>query len=175
MLPEAADATFGPLTHPGTDSGRWVDRERGHMDLVFHWLDRAPLVIENKVFSFPLRDQLEEYAAATAAWPHRTALVLPSVSPPGFDSGEWRYLSYTEFAGRILDALPSDASYEVETMRRYAALVRDLHDLISAVDVRDDSEPVWLPERLLGAISRRACHRSHMPENSGQVSEPIEG
>ncbi len=53
MLPEAADATFRPLTLPGTDSGRWVDRERGHMDLVFHWPDRAPLVIENKVFSLP--------------------------------------------------------------------------------------------------------------------------
>ena len=44
MLPEAADATFRPLTLPGTDSGRWVDRERGHMDLVFHWPDRAPLL-----------------------------------------------------------------------------------------------------------------------------------
>jgi hypothetical protein len=179
MLPEAADATFRPLTLPGADSGRWVDRERGHMDLVFHWPDRAPLVIENKVFSFPHRDQLEEYGAATATWPHRPALVLLSVSPPGFDSGEWRYLSYTEFAGRILDALPSDASYEVETMRRYAALVRDLHDLISAVDVHDDSEPVWLQESLLAAISssqmRAALHKARAQRVAHVLNESIPG
>jgi len=179
MLPEAADATFRPLTLPGADSGRWVDRERGNMDLVFHWSDRAPLVIENKVFSLPHRDQIEGYRAATATWPHRPALVLLSVSPPGFDSGEWRYLSYTEFAGRILEALPSDASYEVETMRRYAALVRDLHDLVSAVDVRDDSESVWLPESLLGAISssqmRAALHKARAQRVAHLLTGSIPG
>lgn len=154
QLPEAADATFLPLTAPGEDSRRFVERERGHMDLVFHWPDRAPLVIENKVFSLPHRDQLEEYEAASSKWPHRPALVLLSVSAPNFDSGDWRYLSYAEFAQRILDALPaSDASYEVETMRRYAALVSDLHQLVSAVDVQSDDERVWLPDSLLSAIS----------------------
>ncbi|MHB1010274.1 MAG: PDDEXK-like family protein [Propionibacteriaceae bacterium] len=179
MLPDAADATLRPLTLPGADSGRWVDRERGNMDLVFHWPDRAPLVVENKVFSLPHRDQLEEYEAATATWPSRPALVLLSVSPPGFDRGEWRYLSYTEFATRILDALPSDASYEVETMRRYAALVQDLHNLISAVDVHDDSEPVWVQESLLGAISssqmRAALHKARAQRVAHVLNESIPG
>ena len=53
QLPEVADATFRPLAAPGEHSSRLVERERGHMDLVFHWPDRAPLVIENKVFSLP--------------------------------------------------------------------------------------------------------------------------
>ncbi len=91
-------------------------------------------------------------------------MVLLSVSPPDFESGAWRYLSYTELADRILDSLPGDTSYEVETMRRYAALARDLHDLVSAVDVRADSEPVWLPDNLLAAISssqmRAALHKA---------------
>lgn len=154
QLPEAADATFRPLAAPGEDSRRFVERERGHMDLVFHWSDLAPLVIENKVFSLPHRDQLEEYEAAASKWPHPPALVLLSVSEPNFDLGEWRHLSYAEFAERIMDALPaSDTSYEVETMRRYAALVSDLHQLVSAVDVRSDEERVWLPDSLLSAIS----------------------
>ncbi|WP_188744604.1 PD-(D/E)XK nuclease family protein [Agromyces bauzanensis] len=164
QLPEAADATFRPLAAPGSDTGRWVERERGHMDLVFHWTDRAPLVIENKVFSLPHRDQLDEYASIAAKWPHRPALVLLSVSAPDFDPGEWRYLSYAEFAERILEALPADSSYEVETMRRYGALVSDLHQLVSAVDVQSDDERVWLPDSLLSAISssqmRAALHKA---------------
>jgi hypothetical protein len=177
MLPEASDATFRPFTLPGVDSGRWVERERGNMDLVFHWPDRAPLIIENKVFSFPRREQLEAYRVMTSAWPHTPALVLLSVTPPSFDSGDWRYLSYRELADRILDALPSGTSYEVETMRRYAALVRDLHELISAVDVRDDSEPVWLPARLLEAISssqmRAALHKARAQRVAHVLNELI--
>lgn len=154
QLPGAADATFRPFAAFGEGSRRFVERERGHMDLVFHWLDRAPLVIENKVFSLPHRDQLEEYEAAASKWPHPPALVLLSVSEPNFDLGEWRYLSYAEFAHRIREALPtSDASYEVETMRRYAALVSDLHELVTAVDVQSDEERVWLPDSMLSAIS----------------------
>lgn len=164
QLPDAADATFRPLAGPGADACRFVERERGHMDLVFHWPDRAPLVIENKVFALPQRDQLEEYQAASAHWPHAPALVLLSVSAPDFDPGEWSYLSYAEFAARILDALPADSSYEVETMRRYAALVTDLYHLVSVVDVQSDSERVWLPDSLLSAISssqmRAALHKA---------------
>ncbi|MEZ5110341.1 MAG: hypothetical protein R2732_02405 [Microbacteriaceae bacterium] len=153
QLPEVADATFRPLAAPGEHSSRLVERERGHMDLVFHWPDRAPLVIENKVFSLPHRDQLEEYVAVSSKWPYAPPLVLLSVSAPDFDLGEWCYLSYAEFAARILDVLPADSSYEVETMRGYAALVSDLQELVSTVEVQSDDEPVWLPWSLLGAIS----------------------
>lgn len=164
QLPASADATFRPFAGDGSDSHRFVERERGHMDLVFHWPDRAPLVIENKVFSLPQRDQLEEYQAATAGWSHAPALVLLSVSAPDFDLGTWRYLSYAEFGARILEALPADSSYEAETMRRYAALISDLHQLVSATDVHSDSEPVWLSETLLSSISssqmRAALHKA---------------
>ncbi|BDI22301.1 PD-(D/E)XK nuclease family protein [Herbiconiux sp. L3-i23] len=179
QLPDAADATFRPLASPGTDSGRFVERERGHMDLVFHWPDRAPLVIENKVFSLPHRDQLHEYHAAASKWPHTPALVLLSVSAPDFDLGEWRYLSYAEFAARILDALPADSSYEVETMRRYAALVADLYQLVSAVDVQSDDEAVWLPGSILSAISstqmRAALHKARAQRVARVLNEFLPG
>jgi hypothetical protein len=64
-------------------------------------------------------------------------------------------------------------------MRRYAALVRDLHDLISAVDVRDDSEPVWLQESLLGAISssqmRAALHKARAQRVAHVLNESLPG
>lgn len=177
VLPESADATFRPLSRSGADTGRWVDRERGHMDLVFHWPDRAPLVVENKVFAMPHSDQLEEYEAATVGWPQQPALVLLSVSPPGFDAGRWRYLSYSELADRIEDALPAEDSYDVETMRRYAALVRDLHALVTAVDIHSDDEPVWLPDSLLGAISssqmRAALHKARAQRVARLLDEAI--
>lgn len=179
QLPDAADATFRALASPGADSGRFVERERGHMDLVFHWPDRAPLVIENKVFSLPHRAQLDEYKAAASKWPHTPALVLLSVSAPDFNPGEWRYLSYAEFSTRILDALPADSSYEVETMRRYAALVADLHLLVSAVDVQSDDEAVWLPGSLLSAISssqmRAALHKARAQRVARVLNEFLPG
>ncbi|WP_108249994.1 hypothetical protein [Planctomonas deserti] len=49
-------------------------------------------------------------------------------------------------------------------MRRYAALVTDLHHLVSAVDLQSDDERVWLPDSLLSAISssqmRAALHKA---------------
>jgi hypothetical protein len=179
QLPDAADATFRPFASPGTDSGRFVERERGHMDLVFHWPDRAPLVIENKVFSLPRRDQLDEYQAVASKWPYTPALVLLSVSAPDFDLGEWRYLSYADFSTRILDALPANSSYEVETMRRYAALVADLHHLVSAVDVQSDDEAVWLPGSLLAAISssqmRAALHKARAQRVARVINDFLPG
>lgn len=152
-LPEAADAVFRPLAAAGEGSRRRVERERGHLDLVFHWPDRTPLVIENKVFSLAQRDQLDEYEAATARWGPPPSLVLLSLSAPGFDLGRWRHLDYVDLASRIDAALGSSASYETETMRRYAALVRDLQRLVESVQVRSHDEPVWMPAGLLAALS----------------------
>jgi hypothetical protein len=152
-LPEAADATFRPFSLDGADTRRFVERERGHIDLVFHWADRAPLVIENKVFSLPRREQLDGYRAATAGWQHPPTFVLLSVSEPDFVLDGWRHVDYAELAERIVDALPGDSSYEVETMRRYALLVADLDRLISTVEIRSDDEPVWLSDSLLSSLS----------------------
>lgn len=152
-LPDAADAVFRPLAGVGEGSRRRVERERGHLDLVFHWPDRAPLVIENKVFSLPQRAQLDEYESATAAWTPSPSLVLLSLSVPGFGLGHWQHLDYRGLAGRIDDALGADASYEAETMRRYGTLARDLQRLVESVEVRSHDELVWLPEELLAALS----------------------
>ncbi len=170
---EAADAVFRPFAPQGEDRDRWVDREHRNLDLVLHWTDRAPVVIENKVFSIPNRAQLDEYAADVAGWKQRPALVLLSVGAPSFDAGDWTYLSYDDLAGRIEDALPASTSYEIETMRRYARLARDLHSLISAVDVRSHDETVWLPESLLSAISSSQMRAAIQKARGARVARII--
>lgn len=121
-------------------------------------------MIENKVFAMPSSEQLGSYRRKVSRWPHRPALILLAVSPPDFDPGNWTHLSYAECADLILDALPHRNEYEVETMRRYAALMKDLHALVSAVEVHSDEEPVWLPADLLDAVHsaqmRAALHKA---------------
>lgn len=152
-LPDAADAVFLPLSGTGVGSERRVERERNNIDLVMHWPGRAPMVIENKVFSIPSALQLDGYARRASTWSDEAALVLLSISPPEFELAPWTYLGYDELAGRLIAAIPGHSSYEVETMRRYAELVRDLHELVSATDVRSLAEPVWLSSEMLAALN----------------------
>lgn len=176
-LPQAADAVFRSFATAGADSDRFVERERKNMDLVFHWPDLAPLIVENKVFSLPQKKQLDGYEAATVTWKHAPALVLLSVSAPGFALGRWQYLSYRDLATRIRAALPDTATYEVETMRRYADLVDDMDRLIDAVEVRSDEERVWLPDSLMSAISssqmRAALHKARAQRVAGVLNDSL--
>lgn len=178
-LPEAADAVFRPLADGGDDRGRSVDREGNNLDLVFHWPDRAPLVVENKVFALPNREQLESYSRAVRSWSAAPSLVLLSVSPPDFVPHGWTHLSYMELAEMITEALPAHNSYEVETMRRYAALIADLHELVAMTDVTSDDEPVWLPPAALDALSskqmRGALHKARAQRVAAALNELIPG
>lgn len=176
-LPEAADAVFRGFAPEGEGARRFPERERKNMDLVFHWTDRAPVVIENKVFSLPQKKQLDDYEAATATWAHAPGLVLLSMSAPGFALDRWQHLSYRDLAHRIRVALPDTTSYEVETMRRYADLVDDMDRLIDAVEVRSDTESVWLPDSLLSAISssqmRAALHKARAQRVAGVLNDTL--
>lgn len=174
-LPDVADAVFKPMAPPGSSPERWVDRESNNLDLVMHWPDRAPLVIENKVFSLPDLAQLNKYQEATAGWKPAPALVLLSISEPDFDLNGWSFLSYAELSQRILSALPASARYEIETMRRYAGLADDLHRLVSAVDVKSDQERVWLPESLLDAISSSQMRAALRKARAQRVARIING
>ncbi len=178
-LPEVADAVFRPLTFAGDGSTRRVDRERQNLDLVMHWPDRAPLVIENKVFSIPGRKQLDDYATVTAKWKVEPSMVLLSLSAPSFELGAWVYLSYKSLAARILGELPISGSYEVETMRRYAALVFNLEELVSAVDVRSHAETVWLPDEQLAHVGspqmRAALSKARAQRVAALITQAVPG
>lgn len=151
-LPEAADAVFTPLTTTGEESRRSVERERANLDLLIRIRGRSPLVVENKVFALPDLAQLRRYEAHVAKWRSTPAFALLTASPPDFDPAPWQHLDYRTLADAIDDALPRSSSYEVETMRRYASLARDLQTLVDAAAVRDDDESVWIPSEALAAI-----------------------
>ncbi|PPG61969.1 hypothetical protein C5C69_06555 [Rathayibacter sp. AY1C7] len=182
-LPDAADAVFLPLSAPGAGAARLVERERQNMDLVLRWPDRAPLVIENKVFAMPDVDQLDEYAQLAAAWRGSPpAFCLLAMSAPVLHASAsgnlvtqngWQYISYAELARRIEAALPAVESYEVETMRRYAALIGDLQQLISAVDVTSDQEEAWLPKSMLGAVGSSQTRAALQKARSQRIASAL--
>ncbi|WP_161925553.1 PD-(D/E)XK nuclease family protein [Gordonia crocea] len=149
VLPAVADAAFQTFTQPGAGNERRVDRERGHLDLVMNWPGHAPLAIENKVFSIPSREQLTAYEKATAKWPEKPILLLLSMSQAGFNTGRWKELNYATLATSFEGALPDCSSYEVETVRKYIDLIRDLDILVNGTDIKSDGEPVWIDEARL--------------------------
>ena len=121
---------------------------------------RHPLVIENKVFSFPDEQQLEKYTARATANGDSPALWLLSLSDPGWPDGRkrlggstWRWLSYKELAKRIRSSLtPEDCTYPTETMRHYTRVIDLLSDLVQSVIVHDSSETVALPINTMKAL-----------------------
>ncbi|SMH50433.1 hypothetical protein SAMN06295885_3537 [Rathayibacter oskolensis] len=188
-LPDSADEVFRPFSAAGVGSARSAERERQNMDLVLRWPDRAPLVIENKVFSLPDLAQLDEYARLAGSWrgsPPAFCLLAMSapdlrVAEDGTEATEngWRYLGYAELARRIEKALPADQSYEVETMRRYAALVEDLQHLVSSTDVVSEQERVWLSDAELSAVSssqtRAALQKARAQRIARLISREVPG
>lgn len=161
-----------------------VQREWRHLDLVLSWTNRPPLVIENKVFSLPRQDQLDNYAQkireVKALGPETRAILL-SLGDPGWrqytSAGEpdinWHFVSYGDLAGRLAEQLPSDWSYELETARRYIQLAQRLQKLADLLRIDDESEPAfisgWAAEaddkQLMTAVSKlRALNVSNYIE-----------
>lgn len=151
-LPEAADAVFRPFTSEGSVTERAMNRERNNLDLVMTWPGRTPLVIENKVFSVPDLAQLNKYEKKTERWDQKPSLMLLSTIPPGFPSGQWKHVSYKELGEKILNALPDNMSYEVETMRHYAQLALDLDFLMDQIGVDSEHEGVHISDEELSAF-----------------------
>lgn len=157
-LPELADYIFRDFAADDANSDivhRGVERERENLDLKLRWPGAAPLVIENKVFSLPERDQLDEYRGKTARWKGAPARhVLLSMSPPREPIEGWTYLSYQELAERIDLALVEfgDDSYEIETVRRYSRVVRLLSALLDTTVVHSSEESAWLDSSQLAEI-----------------------
>lgn len=172
-LPELADAVFRNLTPDGDGTNRRVDRERQNLDLVLNWPGAAPLVIENKVFSLPEKVQLDEYREKTSRWKGTPAQhILLSMSPPREPADGWQYLSYQELSERIDLALADsdEASYEVQSVRRYSRVVRLLSALLDTTVVRSNDESVWLDNSQLAEIDSTQTRTAPQCENSAPAA-----
>ncbi len=177
-MPNQADRVFKAFTSAGAGTPRYVERERENLDLVMHWPDMRPLVIENKVFSTPTRAQLDDYSAKTARWPVTPAKLLLTPARPSFELDPWAFFGYGELSAAIVASLDdSDHSYEAETMRRYAALASDLGHLMAAVDIRSTNETIWLPEAVLASISssqmRSALQKARASRIAAMINQTI--
>lgn len=185
-FPGQSDEVFGSFVAGGAPGSgdRRVERERENLDLVMHWPDRGSLVIENKVFSVPHPDQLNNYAGKMSKWksPVGGALLL-SPTRHSFLEGRystglqfkdgtpivWHHLSFEALAESLelaFDGTPD--SYEVETVRRYCTVLRALaalmaHALISSTEEEAFLDPLSLAQALpkqavTGLMKARAAH-----------------
>lgn len=176
-LPELADSVFRNLAHDATEntiSVRRSEREREQLDLVFHWPGAGPLVIENKVFSLPQRDQLDAYRGKTARWKaSKVSHVLLSMSPLQDLPEGWTYLSYQELAERIELALEESPheSYEVETLRRYSRVVRLLNALLDHTQVHSMREPVWLDGAQLHEVESKQTRSALLKLRASRIKD----
>lgn len=157
-LSDVADAIFRDLTDSDPQNAnavRSVEREKENLDLVMRWPGAAPLVIENKVFSLPERQQLDEYRGKTSRWKGAPARhVLLGMSPPREPVDGWTYLSYQELAERIDLAVAEidEDTYEIETVRRYSRVVKLLSALLETTIVHSLEESAWLDDSQLNEI-----------------------
>ena len=189
-LPVPADRVFDDLS-PAADVGhpRAAEREQDHIDLVLWRPDRQPIALENKVFALPDMAQLDRYSAILDRWQGvEPSRVLLSASGGGGQVKEsadgglpvlpngWRVLTYLELGNRIDTALAGEnASYEVETMRRYAIVCRLIDALIGHTAITDgDDEPVWLRQQDLEPISSRQVKASLHKVRARRVAQYLE-
>jgi hypothetical protein len=173
-MPDHADQVFQPMGEAGGGSARHVERERENLDLVMHWPGRVPLVIENKVFSSPRREQLDEYSAKVAKWPETPRTILLSPGRPSFDLGSWSHVNYGQLATAIKSSVASAKSdYEVETMRKYASLAADLDELVSTVDVTTMDEAVWLSDNFLSPIKSSQMRAALRKARASRIADLI--
>jgi PD-(D/E)XK nuclease superfamily len=145
--PEATTTTAQP---------RKVLTEYKHLDLVVYTPGRQALVIENKVFALPDEGQLDAYSANTiAGMPGKPALVLLSLTDPGWPGGcwpapagqSWCWRSYDELRALLAPLVPAvsrDDRYVGETLSRWLDLLGSLQHLLTALGLPADDEPLPL-------------------------------
>jgi len=141
--PDHAGRLFAAFLNytPPTCQGLRAQREWHNIDLLLNYPGGGVLVIENKVKSLPVRDQLDEYAAAVPD-KEKTSFLLLSLSRPAFlplneatiqvsDGMVWQYLSYRDLADKLLEVLPHIAAID----SYHGRLLDDYIHFITHLDV----------------------------------------
>lgn len=140
-----------------------VRREWRNLDLVVEYPGRAPLVIENKVFSLPDTNQLDAYASGKLHGLERPAPVLLSLVDPGWpgrswttpDGLVWRYRGYDELGAALRPCLPELRAADIfgaAVFERWLDLVDTLVRLRTEVGVPEASEPLLLPAKAAAVL-----------------------
>jgi PD-(D/E)XK nuclease superfamily len=160
--PEVRDAIVQAWTKPEpeatttTAQAPKVLTEYKHLDLVVYTPGRQVLVIENKVFALPDERQLDAYSANTIpGMPGSPALVLLSLTDPGWPDGSWTaptgqrwwWRSYDDLQALLAPLVPAvsrDDLYVGETLGRWLHLLESLQHRLAALGSPADHEPLPL-------------------------------
>lgn len=144
-------------SEPGIPPAR-TQREKYSFDLIVQTVDRAPLVVENKVFSAVDPDQLERYTPVALTHLHpEPVFVLLSLIDPGWGSDQaifggraWQRRSFGELGAALQLAAEhlagEDLPYRQELLRRYAGLLMTLDTLAHKVTSIGPGDPYRLPD-----------------------------
>jgi hypothetical protein len=140
-----------------------VQRERKNLDLVIELRGLAPVIIENKVFSPPEEQQLDEYSEKKLSELDNPSLILLSLGAPNwqksiYETGLgsiWKYVSYRQLATALGEAIQDISGFDGDLLRRYVKFITLLQDLVDEVGQpgADDSIEVDTNTReILGSI-----------------------
>ena len=125
-----------------------IKREYHNMDIVIYpdknATDKDLYVIENKIKSYPNKEQLERYTEKIKGSFKRG--VITGVIDPGFDDlPDWKYVSYDEIGTKIKEiAKNEDNIFYKELLCKYAEYVLSLSRLIKEFDAGiEGCLPIW--------------------------------
>ena len=125
-------------------------RERGHLDL---WIEAhhggTSIVIENKLFSLPREDQLDQYSRQIAARPAMADCeqrLLSLTEPNWIDGryGDWSWMSYRAFGQRLVECFQGRSDFAGQFAWHWGQLCLLLHDIARSVAIANESEPYEL-------------------------------
>ncbi|MFT4245343.1 MAG: PD-(D/E)XK nuclease family protein [Micrococcaceae bacterium] len=178
-LPDSADYVFKKLTiNLANKNARTIHREKNNMDLVMYWTDKAPLIIENKVFSIPNFKQLEKYSEKAKKWEfNQTKKVLLSpISMDNLPEG-WKQKNYSWLSGEIKKSLSTtkanntEMKYAKETMEHYWKLCRDIQQIVEITKVLGEDETVWLTNEQLPSDEHSQLRNTLNKARAAHVAE----
>lgn len=159
QMEEAFKPWLPPRTDPDAAGPAVAERERRHMDLVLRFPGRAPVVLENKMFSVPRMEQLNKYAELAATDPTLACCSFALLSPvvPQWSSGEslpnWQHIRYAELARRLTSITASITDlYVRETVTRYASLIESIDTILRQVAYIHDLNERWTIEPNVGKV-----------------------
>jgi hypothetical protein len=162
-FPDLAASVFRPWAVPmvGTQASP-SERESGHLDLILHLPDLAPIAIENKVFSVPSEEQLDHHAEDTLAKREAEgtsyARVLLSLMSPGWTRyNGWQLLSYRELSEMLCSQVAPIRAVDPfagDLVEHYIVLISRLAELLELLGTPAQDEPLLLNRTVNGYLER---------------------
>jgi hypothetical protein len=148
-----------------------IQREHKNLDLVIELPGLAPVILENKVFSPPDEQQLDDYAKKKLPEIIDPTRILLSLGAPNWlDSlytsttgAVWKYVSYRQLGTALREAVQDISGFDGDLLRRYVKfidLLQELADVIGnpgtddPVEVNDETNLILKTVRLHDAIGK---------------------